>query len=143
MKKILLILSIILTISMHAASQKVNDCLFFHNCKILNRDYEEVDFLSSPDEPMGVFMILEEASQKFLVITIGDELAYDFPIALSKDVVEGKNKTKVFAGGMDFEGHTVPLQVFVCYSKYSTPDCIIVDIYDSPTIIELSKIVKF
>ena len=58
--------------------------------------------------------------------------------------VDEKDGTRadVYAGGMTVEGQTVPLQVFVCYSKSTIPDVIIVDVFNSPTLIELSRLVK-
>ena len=60
------------------------------------------------------------------------------------DFVDEKDGTRadVYAGGMTVEGQTVPLQVFVCYSKSTIPDVIIVDVFNSPTLIELSRLVK-
>lgn len=98
---------------------------------------------SSSGDPIGLFLVAEIDGEKYLSVTVGDESAYEFRVALSKNVDENDGtRADVYAGGMTVEGQTVPLQVFVCYSKSSIPDVILVDVFNSPTLIELSRLVK-
>ena len=98
---------------------------------------------SSSGDPIGLFIVAEIDGEKSLSVTVGEKSTYEFRVALSKNVDEKDGtRAEVYAGGMTIEGQTVPLQVFVCYSKSTIPDVIIVDVFDSPTLIELSRLVK-
>lgn len=90
-----------------------------------------------------MFIVAEIEGEKYLSVTVGKDSAYEFKIVLSKTIEEEDGThADVYAGGMTVEGETVPLQVFVCYSKTPIPDVILVDVFNSPTLIELSRLVK-
>lgn len=129
--------------SMNAAERVIHSYLF-HGFKVYDRENNLIqDIPSSSGDPIGLFIVAEIDGKKYLSITIGDESAYEFKIALSKNVNEKDGtRVEVYAGGMSIEGQTVPLQVFVCFSKSAIPDVVLIDVFNSPTIIELSRLVK-
>lgn len=145
MKKLLFVFVLMLTASFSAgASERIIHSYLYHGFKVYDRDNNLIqEAPSSSGDPIGLFIVAEIDGEKYLSVTIGDESAYEFRIALSKNVDE-KDGTHadVYAGAMTVEGQTVPLQVFVCYSKSTIPDVIIVDVFNSPTLIELSRLVK-
>lgn len=126
------------------AAERVIHSYLFHGFKVYDRENNLIqDIPSSSGDPIGLFIVAEIDGKKYLSITIGDESAYEFKIALSKNVNEKDGtRVEVYAGGMSIEGQTVPLQVFVCFSKSAIPDVVLIDVFNSPTIIELSRLVK-
>ena len=145
MKKLLLIFTLMLIASLHlSAAERVIHSYLYHGFKVYDRENNLIQEMPlSSGDPIGLFLVAEINGEKYLSITVGDESVYEFRVALSKNVDE-KDGTRadVYAGGMTVEGQTVPLQVFVCYSKSTIPDVIIVDVFNSPTLIELSRLVK-
>lgn len=126
------------------AAERVIHSYLFHGFKVYDRENNLIqETPSSSGDPIGLFIIAEIDGKKYLSFTIGDESAYEFKVALSKNVKENDGtRAEIYAGGMSVEGQTVPLQVFVCFSKSSIPDGVLVDVFNSPTIIELSRFVK-
>ena len=127
-----------------SASERVIHSYLYHGFKVYDRDNNLIQEIpSSSGDTIGLFVVAEIDGEKYLSVTVGDESAYEFRIVLSKNV-DDKDGTHadVYAGGMNVEGQTVPLQVFVCYSKSIIPDVILVDVFNSPTLIELSRLVK-
>lgn len=127
-----------------SASERVIHSCLYHCFKVYDRDSKLINEIpSSNGDPIGLFIVAEIDGEKYLSITVGDDSVYEFKIALSKNIdeVDG-TRAEVYAGGMSVEGQTVPLQVFVCFSKSSIPDNVLVDVFNSPTIIELSQLVK-
>lgn len=145
MKKLLFVFVLMLIASLNvSASERVIHSYLYHGFKVYDRDNNLIQEIpSSSGDPIGLFIVAEIEDEKYLSVTVGDESAYEFRIALSKNV-DDKDGTHadVYAGGMPVEGQTVPLQVFVCYSKSIIPDVIFVDVFNSPTLIELSRLVK-
>lgn len=145
MKKLLFVIVWMLIASFSvSASERVIHSYLYHGFSVYDRDNNLIqENPSSNGDPIGLFIVAEIDGEKYLSVTVGDESAYEFRIVLSKKVNE-KDGTHadVYAGGMTVEGQTVPLQVFVCYSKSTIPDVIIVDVFNSPTLIELSRLVK-
>lgn len=145
MKKTFLILALMLlaSLSLRAAEHIVHSFIY-HGFKVYDRENNLIqDMPSTSGDPIGLFLVAEIEGEKHLTITVGKDSAYEFKVALSK-AVEGKDgdHADVYAGAMTVEGQTVPLQVFVCYSKSSVPDVILVDVFNSPSLIELSRLVK-
>lgn len=140
---ILFALMLIASLSLSAAERVIHSYLY-HGFKVYDRENNLIqDMPSSSGDPIGLFLVAEIDGEKYLSVTVGDESAYEFRVALSKNVDENDGtRADVYAGGMTVEGQTVPLQVFVCYSKSSIPDVILVDVFNSPTLIELSRLVK-
>ena len=145
MKKLLFVLALMLIASFElSASERVLHSYIYHKFKVYDRDNNLIQEIpSSNGDPIGLFIVAEIDGDKYLSITVGDKSAYEFKVTLSKNVNEKDGtRANVYAGGMTIDGQTVPLQIFVCYSKSSIPDAIIVDIFNSPTLIELSRLVK-
>ncbi len=145
MKKVLLVVALMLIASFNlSAAERIIHSYLYHGFKVYDRENNLIqDMPSSSGDPIGLFLVAEIDGKKYLSVTVGDESAYEFRVALSKNVDEYDGTcADVYAGGMTVEGQTVPLQVFVCYSKYSIPDVILVDVFNSPTLIELSRLVK-
>lgn len=144
-KKILFFLTMLLASLSLSATERVIQSYIYHGFKVYDRENKLIqDIPSSDGNPIGLFLVAEIDGEKFLSVTVGEESAYEFKVVLSKDIDEQDGtRATVYAGGMNVEGQTVPLQVFVCYSKSSSvPDVILVDVFDSPTLIELSRMVK-
>lgn len=145
MKKLLFIFVLMLTASFSInAAERVIHSYLYHGFKVYDRENNLIQEIpSSSGDPIGLFTVAEIDGEKYLSVTVGDKSAYEFRVALSKDVNETDGtRADVYAGGMTVEGQTVPLQVFVCYSQSTIPDVIIVDVFNSPTLIELSRLVK-
>lgn len=141
---LLLILTLFTSFSVGATKHIIHSYIY-HGFKVYDRDNNLIqDMPSSSGAPIGIFLVAEIDGKKFLSITVGKDSAYEFKVVLSKDIDEQDGtRANVYAGGMTIEGQTVPLQVFVCYSKSSSiPDVILVDVFNSPTLIELSRLVK-
>lgn len=127
-----------------SAAERVIHSYLYHGFKVYDRENNLIqDTPSLSGDPIGLFLVAEIDGEKYLSVTVGDESPYEFRVALTKNIDE-KDGTRadVYAGGMTVKGQTVPLQVFVCYSKSSIPDVILVDVFNSPTLIELSRLVK-
>ena len=125
------------------AKERVIHSYLYHDFKVYDRENNITeDIPSAIGKPIGLFIIAEIDGENFLSITLGKDILYKFKIVLSKNI-DGEDGTRavVYAGGMIVKGQTVPLQVFVCYSKSSIPDSIMVDVFDSPTLIVLNKLV--
>lgn len=145
MKKNLLVLALIFFTSFAlSATEHVIHSYLYHGFKVYDRENNLIqDTPSSSGDPIGLFIVTEIEGEKYLSVTVGKDSAYEFKIVLSKTIEEEDGThADVYAGGMTVEGETVPLQVFVCYSKTPTPDVILVDVFNSPTLIELSRLVK-
>ncbi|MGM9795527.1 MAG: hypothetical protein ACI3ZZ_04840 [Candidatus Aphodosoma sp.] len=145
MKKVLFILGMMLTVSISVnATENIIHSYIYHGFKVYDRDYNLIqDNPSSNGDPIGLFIVADINGEKYLSVTAGEEPVYEFKIALTKNVDDKDGThTDVYAGGMTVEGQIVPLQVFVCYSKSAIPDVILVDVFNSPTLIELSRLVK-
>lgn len=145
MKKIYSLLVLMLFTSFAlSASEHVIHSYIYHGFKVYDRENNLIqDTPSSSGDPIGLFLVAEVDGEKFLSVTVGNDSAYEFKIVLSKSIEE-KDGTRadIYAGGMTVERQTLPLQVFVCYSTSTIPDVIIVDVFNSPTLIELSQLVK-
>lgn len=145
MKKFLFIFNLMLFASLNlSAAERVIHSYLYHGFKVYDRENNLIQEMpSSSGDPIGLFIVAEIDGEKSLSVTVGEKSTYEFRVALSKNVDEKDGtRAEVYAGGMTIEGQTVPLQVFVCYSKSTIPDVIIVDVFDSPTLIELSRLVK-
>lgn len=145
MKKILLVGAFILFVSLVlSAKEHVIHSYLYHGFKVYDRENNLIqDAPSTSGDPIGLFLVAEVDGEKFLSVTVGNDSAYEFKIVLSKSIEEKEGThADIYAGGMTVEGQTIPLQVFVCYSKSTIPDAIIVDVFNSPTLIELSRLVK-
>ncbi len=145
MKKVLFLLGMVLTMYIGVnASENIIHSYIYHGFKVYDRDYNLIQDIPSPDcNPIGLFIVAVINGEKYLSVTVGEDSAYEFKVALSKRVNEDDGTyADVYAGGMTVEGQIVPLQVFVCYSKFAIPDVILVDVLNSPTLIELSRLVK-
>lgn len=145
MKKVIFVFALLLIASFNkSAAEQVIHSYLYHGFKVYEREGNLIrDLPSSDGDPIGIFIVAEIDGEKYLSITLGDKTAYEFRVALSKNIDEDDGThTDLYAGGMTFEGQTVPLQVFVFYSKSTIPDAIIVDVFKSPTLIELSRLVK-
>lgn len=145
MKRVLLVLSLILAAFFNVmAAEQVIHSYIYHDFKVYDRNYNLIEEIPSKNgDPMGLFLVAEIDGETYLSATVGKETGYEFKIVLSKQIND-KNGTHadVYAGSMSVEGQTKPLQVFVCYSKSLMPDVIVVDVFNSPTLIELSGLVK-
>lgn len=73
---------------------------------------------------------------------MGQDPIYEFPVALSKEENDNGLRSEIYAGGTEFQGQTVPLQLFLMYSTSSIPDDIIIDVFNSPNYIKFSNIVS-
>lgn len=145
MKKLQFVFALMLIASFSiSAAERVIHSYLYHGFKVYDRENNLIQEIpSSSGDPIGLFVVAEIDGEKYLSVTVGDKSAYEFRVALSKDVNETDGtRADVYAGGMTVEGQTVPLQVFVCYSQSTIPDVIIVDVFNSPTLIELSRLVK-
>lgn len=127
-----------------SASEHVIHSYIYHGFKVYDRENNLIqDTPSSSGDPIGLFLVVDIDHEKYLSVTAGEDSVYEFKVVLSKAVDdEDGTHADVYAGGMTVDGQTVPLQVFVCYSKASIPDVILIDVFNSPTLIELSRLVK-
>lgn len=127
-----------------SATEQIVHSYLYHGFKVYDRENNLIqDTPSSSGDPIGLFIVAEIDGEKYLSITSGKDSVYEFKIVLSKVIDEDNGvHADLYAGGMTVEGQTVPLQVFVFFSKYSIPDAIVVDVFNSPTLIELSRLVK-
>lgn len=145
MKKTLFLLALMLFTSFAAsASEKIIHSYLYHGLKVYDRENNLIqDTPSSSGDPIGLFLVAEIDNEKFLSVTAGKDSVVEFKVVLSKAIEENDGvHVDLYAGGMTVEGQTVPLQVFVFYSKSSIPDVIVIDIFNSPTLIELNRLVK-
>lgn len=142
MKKLLFLFCLCITIICGAQNlESISHNYLYHGFKVYDRDNNLIKASSSGD-PIGLFIVAEISGEKFLSVTVGDESVYAFKVVLSKNVDDNDGThTDVYAGGMTIEGQIVPLQVLVCYSKSIIPDVILVDVFNSPTLIELNSLV--
>ncbi|MDE5822490.1 MAG: hypothetical protein K2H63_08430 [Paramuribaculum sp.] len=145
MKNVLFAFAMMLVASFNlSAAERVIHSYLYHGFEVYDRENNLIQEMpTSSGDPFGLFLVAEIDGEKYLTITVGETSLYEFRVALSKNVDE-KDGTRadVYAGGMTVEEQIVPLQVFVCYSKSTIPDVIIVDVFNSPTLIELSRLVK-
>lgn len=127
-----------------SATEQIVHSYLYHGFKVYDREHNLIqDTPSSSGDPIGLFLVAEIDGEKYLSITSGKDSVYEFKIVLSKVIDEDNGvHADLYAGGMTVEGQTVPLQVFVFFSKYSIPDAIVIDVFNSPTLIELSRLVK-
>lgn len=145
MKKILSLLALMLYTSFAiSATEHVIHSYIYHGFKVYDRENNLIqDTPSSSGDPIGLFLVADIDHEKYLSVTVGEDSVYEFKVVLSKTVDDKDgNHADVYAGGMTMEGQTLLLQVFVCYSTASIPDAIVIDIFNSPTLIELSRLVK-
>lgn len=145
MKKTLLVGAFVLFVSfVLSAKEQVIHSYLYHGFTVYDRENNLIeDMPSASGDPIGLFLVAEVDGEKYLSVTVGNDSVYEFMILLSKSIEE-KDGTRadIYAGGMTVEEQSVPLQVFACYSTSTIPDVIIVDVFNSPTLIELSRLVK-
>lgn len=142
MKRFILFFGIFISITAFA-QERVLKSLIFHNCTISDRDFNFINEIpSSNGDPIGMFLLVEVDGNKYILVTLGKDPIYEFFVALSKEENDNGLRSEIYAGGTEFQGQTVPLQLFLMYTTSSIPDKIIVDVFNSPNYIILSNIVS-
>lgn len=142
MKKFILIFFLFISLTSYAKEEVLESCIY-HNFTVLDRDNNLIeDIPSSNGDPQGLFLLADIDGTKFISVTSGKDSLLDLQVYLSKEVEENGIRTEIYGGAVDFENQKVPLQVFVFYTKSDTPDDVVIDIYNSPTLIRLSGLVK-
>lgn len=106
MKKVLFIFTLMLIASFTlSAAERVNHSYLYHGFKVYDRENNNPIDASSSRDPIGLFLVAEIDGEKYLSVTVGDESAYEFRVALSKNVEENDGtRADVYAGGMTVEG---------------------------------------
>ena len=90
MKKLLFIFVLMLTASFSInAAERVIHSYLYHGFKVYDRENNLIQEIpSSSGDPIGLFVVAEIDGEKYLSVTVGDKSAYEFRVALSKDVNE-------------------------------------------------------
>jgi len=110
---------------------------------VLDRDYKLIkEMPSSNGNPIGLFFIAEVDETKYIMVTVGNESLYEIEVALSKEESDAGVRSEIYGGVMQFQGQKVPLQVLLFFTKSNTPDDIIIDVFNSSTLIKLSGLVQ-
>lgn len=119
----------------------------YHSVTIKDRDFNVVEELQGNGKPMGLILNIESDGSKFLGVTIGEKSIYEITIVNTVEDSSSQPGVKciLYQGGMKFQGEYIVINVFYIYDTQKNgeiPEYVWIDVDNSPTIMELSGIVK-
>ncbi len=144
MIRIVLIWVVILFVSLPlSAREQILHSYLYHGFKVYDRENNLIrDLPSTNGDPLGLFLVAEVDGDKFLSVTVAENTVYEFRIVFSETIENKGFYALEYSGGMMVDGQAVPIRVYLYYTTSPLPDFVLVDVYKSPTFIELSGLIE-
>lgn len=151
MKRAILILMFLMLLlnSVKASPQPEfkSESYAYHAFTVKDRDYNIQEEQHGDGAPIGMIILAKEDNVvKYLVVSIDKDPMYEIQIVNTMDL-QSDSGTKCigYQGGMKFQGFIVVINVIFFYNtdkNMEIPETVGIDVNGSPTIIELSGLVK-
>lgn len=136
-----------LTISFMAVASESYSSYAYHSFTVKDRDFNVQHESQGDGKPMGLIIDADIDGTEYIGITLGEETIYEVQVV---NVVKDEDsqqgiKCVMYQGGMKFQGEIVVINVLFTYDldkNSNIPETVLVDVVNSPTIMELSGLVK-
>lgn len=147
MKKIVLIILLLFSSLVSFAEDDNILCKFaIHDYIVLDREFNVINNMpSSNGNSLGLFILAESNSKKYIVVTLGKDPVYEIVVVneVYGDIKNG-SKIDMYQGGMTFQGQIVVINVFLEYDvdkNLNIPEAITIDVHKSPNFIQLKGLI--
>jgi hypothetical protein len=150
MKRVIIVLSFFMLLlnSVKASPQTElkSESYAYHTFTVKDRDYNIQQEHHGDGAPIGMIIFAEDDDAKYLVVSLGKDPVYEIQIVNTMDIPsESGTKCIGYQGGMKFQGSIVVINVIFFYDtdkNTEIPETVGIDVNGSPTIMELSGLVK-
>lgn len=145
MKYILFLFSLIGALCLNAAES--HESFAYHSFTVKDRDFNVQDEFHGDGAPLGLILNAYIDDTQYIAITLGENTIYEVQVVnevTDQDFAPGY-KCLMYQGGMSFQGEIVAINILFIYNlsrNTEIPDTVLVDVNNSPTIMELSGLVK-
>ena len=146
MKKLIFYL-LLLSICFSIEAKEKHTGFAYHSFTVKDRNFEVVQEYKEDGHPLGVIIDANIDGTQMIGVTLGKETVYEVQIVntVEDDGVNPNEKCVMYQGGMKFQGEIVVINVLYFYDVHKNkeiPEYVWIDVNNSPTIMELSGLVK-
>lgn len=146
MKKLFLIVVLCLC-GLSVYAEESVESYAYHSFTVNDRDFNVQEDYNGDGKPLGLIINAEIDGTKMIGITLGEETVYEVQVVNIEEEYDSQNGQKwiMYQGGMKFNDEIVVLNVIFVYDmakNTNIPETVLVDVHNSPTIMELSGLVQ-